>query len=74
MNFQCLCVASGTYDKAKSCVMYIVREDILLQHAVKSSCYFVLGTKGEQLSVLASDQMLFFLNRLCSSGVAPKTH
>ena len=68
-NLQRSCVASGTDDEAtkRLCILYEVT-DCLLQHAGKLSCYFVLGTEGEQLSVLASDQMAIFfsLQKLCS--------
>ena len=50
--------ASGSRDKAtvKFCILYKSTE-CLLQHAAKLSCHFVLGR--EQLSGLASDQMVF---------------
>lgn len=62
VNLQCSCVASGTQDKAtkRLCILYEAT-DCLLQHAAKLSCYFVLGTEGEQLSILsilASDQSI----------------
>lgn len=77
MNLQCPCVASGTQDKAtKRLCIWCEVTDCLLQRAAKLSYYFVLGTEGEQLSVLASDQMAIFKKKTktCVARAACKTH